>query len=862
MVDLPRLLIAAPSTGAGKTTIATGLMAALRDRGLAVSGHKVGPDYIDPGYHALATGRPGRNLDPHLVGEQRIVPLLLHGAAGADVAVIEGVMGLHDGRIGGDGFASTAHVARLTATPVVLVLDVARASRSVAAVAAGVAGFDPRVRVAGVVLNRAGSERNVAEIRRGLERTGLAVLGVLPRDENLAAPSRHLGLVPAAERAASASMIGRLGEQVAEHLDLDALLAVASEAPVLTGESWVAGGEVSAAGRGRPVVAMAAGRAFTFRYPETEELLRAAGCEVVGFDPLTDVSLPPGTRGIYLGGGFPEVYAAQLAGNRPLLRELRAAVADGVPTVAECAGLLYLADSLDGVPMAGALRASVPVVAAMSPSLTLRYPVAVAAADSLLGRAGERVTGHEFHRTRTTPPAGDRPAWTIDGAPTGFTGDTWHASYLHVHWAGHPALAQRFADAVHAGSERTPSAGRSMAKEAPIIIGRAWRGPSGNGFRAQPAKVRIDQRFADVASGAGRGSDSAGDAVAASPVGSGDPDRPLTDPLRHHGDAETGPGLIDLAVNVYPGARPAWLDRALHAAIDAAATYPNPAAAREALAVRHGLEPARVLPTAGAAEAFTLLAQLPWRRPVVVQPQFTEPQAALERAGHRVASAFCRAERGFVLEPDAVPEDADLVVVGNPTNPTGVLHPAATIVGLCRPGRVVVVDEAFMDAVPGESESLVAERLDGLLMVRSLTKQWSIPGVRAGYVTGDPAVVDRLRALQPPWSVSGPAIAAILACSTAEAAAESEARARAMVAWRQRLEAGLAARGVEFVPSAAPFVLARVGSGVRARLRSLGIAVRRADTFPGLDDSWVRIAVRPPAVTDRLLDALDRSGKG
>ncbi len=347
--------------------------------------------------------------------------------------------------------------------------------------------------------------------------------------------------------------------------------------------------------------------------------------------------------------------------------------------------------------------------------------------------------------------------------------------------------------------------------------------------------------------------------VAASPVGPGDPDRPLTDPLRHHGDAETGPGLIDLAVNVYPGARPAWLDRALHAAIDAAATYPNPAAAREALAVRHGLEPARVLPTAGAAEAFTLLAQLRWRHPVVVQPQFTEPQAALERAGHRVASAFCHAERGFALEPDAVPEDADLVVVGNPTNPTGVLHPASTIAGLCRPGRVVVVDEAFMDAVPGERESLVTERLDGLLVVRSLTKQWSIPGVRAGYVTGDTAVVDRLRALQPPWSVSGPAIAAILACSTAEATAESKARARAVVTWRQRLEAGLAARGVEFVPSAAPFVLARVGPEVHGRLRSLGIAVRRADTFPGLDDSWVRIAVRPPAATDRLLDSLGRS---
>lgn len=493
----------------------------------------------------------------------------------------------------------------------------------------------------------------------------------------------------------------------------------------------------------------------------------------------------------------------------------------------------------------------------MSPTLTLRYPVASAAADSLLGRTGERVTGHEFHRTRTTPPAGDRPAWTIDGEPTGFTGDTWHASYLHVHWAGHPALPQRFADAVHAGSEVLP-AERSMAKEALIIAGRACRDPSDNGFhQAQPAKVGIDHR-ANAASTADDGpAGSSRDVAAAPPVASGDPDRPSTNPLRHHGDSETGPDLLDLAVNVYPEARPAWLDAALHAAIDTAAAYPDAEPAREALAVRYGLETDRVLPTAGAAEAFTLLAQLPWRNPVVVQPQFTEPQAALERAGHRVDSAFCLAERGFTLEPDAVPDDADLVVVGNPTNPTGVLHPAATIVGLCRPGRLVVVDEAFMDAVPGQPESLVASRLDGLVVVRSLTKQWSIPGVRAGYLAGDPVVVERLRVLQPPWSVSGPAIAATIACSTEKAAAESEARARAMVAWRQPLEAGLAAHGVEFLPSAAPFVLARVGSGVHARLRSLGIAVRRADTFPGLDDSWVRIAVRPREVTERLLAALD-----
>jgi cobyrinic acid a,c-diamide synthase len=440
VVSLPRLLVAAPGTGQGKTTIASGLMAALRATGLAVSGHKVGPDYIDPGYHALATGRPGRNLDPHLVGEERVVPLLLHGASGADVAVLEGVMGLFDGRLGTDGFASTAHVARLTRTPVVLVVDVSRMSRTVGALVHGLATYDDDLTVAGVVLNRARPGRNLDEIIGAIR---LPVLGALPPDDHLAAPSRHLGLVPAVEREESAEVVSRLGEQVARHLDLPALLDLARSAPDLDCRPWDPAREVTPVPAGRrPVVAVADGRAFTFRYAETDELLAAAGCDVVTFDPLLDSSLPPGTRGIYLGGGFPEVYAGELAQNRALLADLREAVTSGVPTVAECAGLLYLADTLDDVPMAGAIRAS----SQMSDRLTLRYPEATAPVDSLLTRVGERVTGHEFHRTRTTPASGSRPAWVVEGEETGYSSPSLHASYLHVHWAGHPILAQRFAD--------------------------------------------------------------------------------------------------------------------------------------------------------------------------------------------------------------------------------------------------------------------------------------------------------------------------------------------------------------------------------------------------------------------------------
>ncbi|MCW2759039.1 MAG: cobyrinic acid ac-diamide synthase [Nocardioidaceae bacterium] len=451
---LPRFVVAAPGTGQGKTTIATGLMAALTRAGHVVSGHKVGPDYIDPGYHALACGRPGRNLDPHLVGEELIVPLLLHGAAGADVAVIEGVMGLYDGRVGHDGFSSTAHVADLTASPVVLVVDISRASRSIGAVVHGMATFPDHGRgapeIAGVILNQAGTQRHADEVASTID---LPILGVLPRDESVATPSRHLGLVPAAERDEAAHALDRLADAVAEHVDLDAVLTLAGKAPDLDAEPWDPGRVFQDAlqrveGHSTPVVAVAGGRAFTFRYAETEELLRAAGCDVVTFDPMTDPHLPAGTAGIYLGGGFPEVHAADLAGNASLLADLRAAVAAGVPTVAECAGLLYLAHTLDGIPMVDAVDAS----AVMTERLTLRYPTATAPADSLLGRTGEEVTGHEFHRTHTDPVRGATAAWTVDGEDVGFAGPTLHASYLHTHWAGHPQLAQRFADAVHGAS--------------------------------------------------------------------------------------------------------------------------------------------------------------------------------------------------------------------------------------------------------------------------------------------------------------------------------------------------------------------------------------------------------------------------
>ncbi|MFL6022926.1 MAG: Rv2231c family pyridoxal phosphate-dependent protein CobC, partial [Marmoricola sp.] len=323
---------------------------------------------------------------------------------------------------------------------------------------------------------------------------------------------------------------------------------------------------------------------------------------------------------------------------------------------------------------------------------------------------------------------------------------------------------------------------------------------------------------------------------------------------RHHGDREATPGLIDFAVNVFDGPRPAWLDTALAAAD--VSRYPDAAPATAAIAERHGRHLDEVLPTAGAAEAFGLVARLRrWRHPLVVHPQFTEPDVALAAAGHRPHHLVLRSTDGFALDPTAVGSDADLVVVGNPTNPTGVRHPADVLRALVAPGRLVVVDEAFLD---DGAESLAVGPLDGLLVIRSLTKLWSIPGVRAGYLLAGAELVGELADLQTPWSVSAAANAALVACSSAEATAEAERRVARIADERQFLQAGLAKLAIPYVAgSTAPFVLAQPGPGVHAALRDAGFAVRRADTFPGLDPSWVRIAVRNQQVTTSLLDALE-----
>ncbi|HEY4017428.1 MAG TPA: cobyrinate a,c-diamide synthase [Pseudonocardiaceae bacterium] len=454
----PRLVIAAPASGAGKTTVATGLMAALRARGNTVAPVKVGPDYIDPGYHALAAGRPGRNLDPVLVGEDLIAPLFLHGARDADIAVIEGVMGLFDGRVGAAGFGSTAHVATLLGAPVLLVVDARGQGRSLAALLSGFRSYDPSVRLAGVLLNQVGSDRHEEVLRAACEEVGLPVFGALRRGAEVSLPSRHLGLVPAIEHGAPAvRAVEAMADLVTRSVDLDGIMRLAATAaPLDTHTRWspVTAIGAKAVTSQRVVVAMAGGPAFTFGYAEHDELLRAAGAEVVVFDPLAASALPDGTSAVVLPGGFPEQHGAALSANVLLRKGIADFARSGGIVTAECGGLLYLAREVDGEPMCGVL----PAVGGMGPRLTLGYRDAVTAADSVSYQAGERVTGHEFHRTVLTPAHGATPAWHwrgADGRPVaeGFSLDRVHASYLHTHPAARPRTIARLVAAASEGRQ-------------------------------------------------------------------------------------------------------------------------------------------------------------------------------------------------------------------------------------------------------------------------------------------------------------------------------------------------------------------------------------------------------------------------
>jgi cobyrinic acid a,c-diamide synthase len=449
VVKLPRVVVAGTSSGAGKTTVASGLIGALRARGHTVQGFKVGPDYIDPSYHALASGRPGRNLDAFLSGPDLIAPLVRHGAAGADIAVIEGVMGLFDGASGRGELASTAHVAKLLDAPVILVLDASAMARSAAAIVHGFTSFDREVRVAGVILNRVGSDGHEALLREALGELGMPVLGALRRDERIAVPERHLGLVPAAERRdAARDAFDVLADAIAHSCELEDIVRLAQTAPPSDVAPWAPPARPHAA---RARIGIARGPAFSFHYEENLELLQAAGAELTPFDPTADERLPADCGALILAGGFPEAFGAELAANASLRAEVAALARAGRPVLAECGGLLYLCERLDDHEMCGVLPAS----ATMDGRLTLGYREARAVTMTPWLRPGDEIRGHEFHYSHLAyadPAAG--PAWTLSARgqtrSEGIVSAGVQASYLHTHWAAHPEIAGRFVEAAAA----------------------------------------------------------------------------------------------------------------------------------------------------------------------------------------------------------------------------------------------------------------------------------------------------------------------------------------------------------------------------------------------------------------------------
>ena len=439
----PRLVIAGTSSGVGKTTVASGLMAAFRRRDLRVASAKVGPDFIDPGYHSAATGRPGRNLDAWMCGASAMAPLANRAAQGCDLLIVEGVMGLFDGAADG-GAASTADVARCLGAPVVLVVDARSVSQSVAALVSGYRSFDPRIQVAGVVLNQVGSDNHEIMLREALAAIEMPVFGVLRRDDSLVWRDRHLGLVPVVEQPERvAASLDRLASFIERGCDLEALEQLARSAPSMVIDPLAEPRHV-----GTPRIAVASGPAFSFCYPDNLEMLAAAGAELIPFDPRRD-PMPEGVAGLVAGGGFPEVFSAELGENHALLDDLQRRITDGLVVWAECGGLLWLCGSLDEHKLAGLVEA----VGTMTKRLHLGYRAARTLTETPLGPTGTEFRGHEFHYSTVTPP-GD--ALQLESRFTnrtdGFATPTMLATYLHVHLATRPDLAESF---VRSAYERT-----------------------------------------------------------------------------------------------------------------------------------------------------------------------------------------------------------------------------------------------------------------------------------------------------------------------------------------------------------------------------------------------------------------------
>jgi cobyrinic acid a,c-diamide synthase len=452
--NLPRLVIAAPHSHAGKTTVTLALLAALARRGLRVVPFKVGPDYIDPQLHRRAAGRLSYNLDTYLVPAERVRETFWRVAHNADVAIVEGVMGLFDGSTPTSRVGSTAEVAVLLQAPIVLVIDAGGMAASVGALVRGFRTYDPEVRVTGVILNQLGGEGHYHYLIPALEQEGVELLGYLPKDAELVIPERHLGLLPASEEDRVTPLLERLIALTERHVDLQRVMQLAQSAPALP--------PVAPESRQTPSprvrVAWAQDEAFHFTYQENLDLLSAAGADIVPFRPLHDRTLPDNIDAIWIGGGFPELFAAQLAANTAMLTALRTYGEQGLPIYAECGGCMYLCEWLQDqqgqrYPQVGLIPGGTRMTDRLQ---QFGYAEATFLQDSLLGPAGTTVRGHRFHYSvyepGTTPPA---CAYRITRTRTGeaqLEGFRTHnvlATYFHMHLGSQPQMARFFVEFCH-----------------------------------------------------------------------------------------------------------------------------------------------------------------------------------------------------------------------------------------------------------------------------------------------------------------------------------------------------------------------------------------------------------------------------
>jgi cobyrinic acid a,c-diamide synthase len=440
------VVIAGAASGVGKTTIATGIIGALAKRGLVVQPFKTGPDYIDPSYHTVAAGRPSRNLDTWMLPRDAIVELFRRASSDVDIAIVEGVMGLYDGHSASDEAGSTAELAQILGLPVVLIIDASGAARSTAAMALGYRNFDPNLNLAGVIFNGIGSESHYDMCREAVSTaTGLRVLGYLPKRPDLTLPERHLGLVPTPENPLPRDFIDNLTSQIEKTIDLNGMLQLARKAaPPKVMPTLFPRRQHAPSVR----IGIARDKAFSFYYQDNLDLLAAWGAELVPFSPLADRALPTDIGGLYIGGGFPEMYAAELTQNSSMLTSIREAGQKGLPIYAECGGLMYLGRSLrdfDGVrhKLAGLL----PVESSMKDAkLNLGYRTVRALADNPVLKRGEEVRGHEFHWSQIGGDLKEQAAYLIleQKRKEGFCTGSVLASYIHLHFASRPGMTQRF----------------------------------------------------------------------------------------------------------------------------------------------------------------------------------------------------------------------------------------------------------------------------------------------------------------------------------------------------------------------------------------------------------------------------------